>query len=194
MANKFSVAAFLKSVRFVHLCALVSIICANYGAAQTLPREIRGYKVHKTAVSVTNLQTNGGRIKLSVPVISDVSFSGVKVGVSAGIEDMPESGRVDFLTFYDFKINGLPVTIDEYREPFSFQKGENVVLPKPIDVNVSTTELLRVAKKEYKGFGDEWLITGHVFVFGKFRKFGMQFRRVVPIDINLRVKNPLSAD
>jgi hypothetical protein len=191
MTNRYRLTAFLKNGRLVSFFALL-MFCISSGAAQTLPKEIRGYKVHKTAVSVTN-SGGSGHIKLSVPVVSDVSFSGVKVTVSAEIEQVPESGRVDFLTFYDFKINGLPITIDEYNEPFSFQKGNNVTLPKPIDVNVNTIELLRVAKKEYKGFGDEWLVTGRVFVFGKFRKFGMEFRRVVPVDINLRIKNPLNA-
>jgi hypothetical protein len=193
MAIRLSFTAFLKNGRSALFCSPLLIICIAHGAAQSLPREIRGYKVHKTAVSVTGSEMHGSHIKLGVPVISDVSFSGVKVAVLAEIEEAPESGRIDFLTFHDFRINGLPVAIDEYREPFEFQKGHNITLPKPIEVNVGTIELLRAAENKNKGFGDDWLITGRVFVFGKFRKFGMEFRRVVPVDINLRVKNPLAA-
>ena len=37
----------------------------------------------------------------------------------------------------------------------------------------------------------EWIVTGRVFVFGKFRRYGLYHKRVVPIDLNLTIKNPL---
>jgi hypothetical protein len=114
--------------------------------------------------------------------------------VIVGIENVPQTGRVDFLTFHDFRINGLPITIDEYREPFKFQKGRPVYLPQPLEINVGTIELLRAARKGSDEFRGEWTVTGRVFVFGKFRRFGMEFRRVVPVDIDLKIKNPLPSD
>lgn len=40
---------------------------------------------------------------------------------------------------------------------------------------------------------DEWTVTGRVFVFGRFKKFGFDFKRVVPVEINLKIKNPLNS-
>jgi hypothetical protein len=45
--------------------------------------------------------------------------------------------------------------------------------------------------REMRDSKKEWTITGRVFVFGKFRKFGFEHKRVVPIDIHLTVANPI---
>ena len=37
----------------------------------------------------------------------------------------------------------------------------------------------------------KWSVTGTVFVFGKFKKYGINFKRVVPIKIDLTIANPL---
>jgi hypothetical protein len=38
---------------------------------------------------------------------------------------------------------------------------------------------------------DELQVTGTVFVFGKFKKMGFEFKRVIPVKIDLKIKNPL---
>lgn len=190
MARNNSVVARLICRRLVPFTLLFAAGAA-FALAQEFPSRIRGYKLHKTPVSVTNSDGLGGRLKIGVPAILDVSFSGIRVGVVVGIENIPQTGRVDFLTFHDFRINGLPITIDEYREPFKFQKGRSVYLPQPLEVNVGTIELLRAAREGSNEFRGEWTVTGRIFVFGKFRRFGMEFRRVIPVDIDLKIKNPL---
>jgi hypothetical protein len=52
---------------------------------------------------------------------------------------------------------------------------------------------LRGAVRELKDSKEEWSVTGRVFVFGKFKKFGFNFKRVVPVEINIKIKNPLRA-
>lgn len=170
---------------------LLLVAIAVFAAAQELPSKIRGYKLHKKPISVTTANGPTGHLKIGTPSISDISFSGVKFAVMISIDEAPETGRVDFLTFHDFKINGIPVTIDEYAESFKFQKGQTVSMPKPLDVNVGTIGLLEAARKGIDEFRGLWSITGRVFVFGKFRKYGMDFRRVVPVDVDLKIKNPL---
>jgi hypothetical protein len=177
--------------RFAPVLLLLAVTAA-FGVAQNLPSKIRGYKVYKKAVSVTAANGPTGSLKISTPSVEDVSFSGVKVAVTVGIDGVSETGRVDFLTFHDFKVNDIPVTIDEYNEPFRFQKGQTVSLPKPLGINVGAVELLDAARKGTDAFRSEWTITGRVLVFGKFKKYGMQFRRVVPIDIDLKIKNPFT--
>lgn len=164
------------------------------GFSQELPSKIRGYKLHKKPISVKTADGSAGRLKIEAPSVSDISFSGVKFAVTITIGEVPETGRIDFLTFHDFKINGIPVTVDEYAEPFKFQKGQTVSLPKPLGVNVGTIQLLEAAEKGADQFRGLWTITGRVLVFGKFRKYGMAFRSVVPVDIDLKVKNPLASE
>jgi hypothetical protein len=39
---------------------------------------------------------------------------------------------------------------------------------------------------------DKFHVTGRTLVFGKFKKFGMKFKRVIPVDFSLDVKFALS--
>ena len=192
MVRNNNMATCLNRRRFVSALIFLVVIAA-FGFSQALPSKIRGYKVYKKAVSVKTTDGPTGSLKISTPSVEDVSFSGVKVAVNIGVDGVPETGRVDFLTFHDFKINGIPVTINEYIEPFGFKKGQTVSLPKPLEINVGTVHLLDAARKGTDAFRGEWTVTGRVFVFGKFKKYGMQFRRVVPVDIDLRIKNPFAA-
>ena len=166
--------------------------------SQDLPREIRGYKVHKEKIAVVNGSDKSGAmenwkafIKVGEPDLVDVSLTGITLTISAEIKALEQSGKVDFLTFHDFRINGLEVEIEEYTDSFSFRKNENITLPKPARLFLPTEGILRGAWKEIKESKHEWTVTGRVFVFGKFRKMGFKFKRVVPIEIRLTIKNPL---
>ena len=166
--------------------------------AQDLPKEIRGYKVHRAKISVKN-QTkktdakdkSEAFIKVSEPELIDVSLAGITFELSAEIDSLRESGTVDFLAFHDFRVNGLAVDLEEYKESFEFRKNQIVILPKPIKVRLTTAQTLRGALSEIKDSRDEWTVTGRVFVFGRFKKSFLKFKRVVPIEINLKIKNPL---
>ncbi|HTK38683.1 MAG TPA: hypothetical protein VL325_09340 [Pyrinomonadaceae bacterium] len=192
MAKSNSTTARLIGRRFIFFLLLLGAIVA-FAPAQDLPSKIRGYKLHKKPISVTNSKGPTGDLKIGVPSVTNVSISGVKFAVTVAIDKVPETGRVDFLTFNDFKINGIPVTIDEYTESFRFNKGQAVSLSEPLGVSIGTAELFGAARKEVDRFRGEWTVTGRVFVFGKFRKYGMEFRRVVPVDIDLKIKNPLAS-
>jgi hypothetical protein len=166
--------------------------------AQELPKEIRGYKVHKTSISVkTSANKAPARsgpealVKIGDPAITDLSFTGITFEIPAEITAFDQSGRVDFLTFHDFKVDGLAIDIQEYRNPFSFRKNELVVLPKPTRIFLGAGQIVKAAWKEIAETKKEWTITGRVFVFGKFKKLGFSFKRVIPVDINLTIRNPL---
>ncbi len=166
--------------------------------AQDLPKEIRGYKVHREEISVKN-QTektdaknkSEAVVKVGEPELVDVSLSGITFELSAEIDSLGQSGTIDFLTFHDFRVNGLAVDLEEYKEPFEFRKNQTAVLPKPIKIRLSTAQTLRGALSELKKSRDEWTVTGRVFVFGQFKKSFLKFKRVVPVEINLKIKNPL---
>src|SRR5690606_32894314 len=94
-------------------------------AAQELPERIRGYKVHQEniVVATTNEAPNSDAfITIGEPSLNDVSLTGISFALSAELKAIHQSGSIDFLTFYDFKVNGIPVTIDEYKSPLSCKK------------------------------------------------------------------------
>jgi len=166
--------------------------------AQNLPNEIRGYKVYRAEISVKNkIEKNGATdksetfVKIGEPEIVDVSLTGITLEISAEIESSSQSGTVDFLTFHDFRADNLALEVEEYKESFQLEKNKAVILPKPIKIFLSTKQTLRGAFKEMKESKEEWTVTGRVFVFGRFKKSFLKFKRVVPIEINLKIKNPL---
>jgi hypothetical protein len=166
------------------------------GYAQDLPKEIRGYKVHDEKVVVSTREANQGSAGVVVapsdPKLIDLSVTGVTFELTPQIHAMPQSGTVYFITFNDFRVNGIPVEVEEYTESFPFRRNEPLTLPKPARVFMPTHRILQAAWKEMKESKKEWTVTGRVFVFGKFRKFGFSFKRVVPVDISVTIRNPIS--
>lgn len=187
------------------IAALFAVIftCAISVFAQDLPKEIRGYKVHKAKISVVNQNektsvSKSGKndesealVNVSTPELVEVSLTGITLELSAEIEASEQSGKVDFLTFYDFRVNDLAVDVEEYKESFEFKKNQKIALPKPIKIFVGAGQTLRGALAEFNESKTEWTVTGRIFVFGHFKKAGFSFKRVVPVEINLKIENPL---
>lgn len=178
---------------FVFLMFTPLVFCA-----QDLPDEIRGYKVYKADVSVKTSADKTERknkaeafVKVGKPELVEVSLTGITFEVSSEIDSLEQSGKIDFLAFHDFRINGLAVEIEEFKESFAFKKNETLILPKPVKVFLGTGQALRGALNEFRNSKDEWTVTGRVFVFGKFKKMGFYFKRVVPVEINIKINNPL---
>jgi hypothetical protein len=174
--------------------ALLMLSAASFGlTAQQLPNRIRGYKVYKKPVLITGDDTGTVSpidLKFDAPVVAGVSLSGVTIELPAEITSSAETGRVEFIAFHDFRINGLPIEINDYDAAFVFQKGRRTELPKPIVIRFGTLEILKAAYREHAGSRDEWLVTGRVIVFGKFRKFGFEFKRAIPVDVAVKLKDP----
>lgn len=165
---------------------------------QKYPDKIRSYKVYQTKISVKTESEKSPEksdaeafVKIGEPELADFSLTGITLEIPAEIEGIEQNGKVDFLSFEDFKVNGLDVEIEEYTESFEFKKKEKIVLPKPVKIFIGTGQTLRGAYKELKDSKNEWTVSGRVFVFGKFKKFGFNFKRVVPVEINLKIENPV---
>ena len=199
--NKFCKTYKFGNQRFliVFIGVLLSVFSAR---AQDLPKEIRGYKVHRAKISVKNQGEKTGDsksvkndseafVKVGEPELTDASLTGITFEISAEIDSLEQSGKVDFLTFKDFRVNGLAVEIEEYGESFEFKRGEKIVLPKPVKIFVGAVQTLRGALSEINDSPPQWTVTGRVFVFGRFKKAGFKFKRVVPVEINIQVENPL---
>jgi len=164
-----------------------------------LPSRIRGYKVYKTDVSVFPKGADGAGsegitvfVDFGKPRPFELSLLGFTFSISTSVEVLEQSGTVDFITFSDVRINGKPVKISEHGSPFKFKKKQSVQLKPPIRVSVGVFSTLQTALEELTDSKDHWKITGRAFVFGKFKKGFFKFKRVIPVDFNLRVENPLN--
>ncbi len=184
-------------IYFIRVLLLV-LLSFTFAQAQDLPKQIRGYKVYEAKISVKNQTEKNGAadesqalVKIGEPEITDVSLAGITLEISAEIVSSAQSGTIDFLTFQDFRVNDLAVDVEEYRETFQLEKNKPAILPKPIKIFLGAKQTLRGVSKELKESQKEWTVTGKVFVFGRFKKSFLKFKRVVPIEINLKIKNPL---
>lgn len=182
------------------IASVILLLFAFVTGAQDLPDKIRDYKVYKakvrvaTATSATTPNADDGEavVKIGEPRIIDVGLAGVTFEADAELGVIPQSGRVDFLTFRDFRVNGMAIEFDEYNYSFDVKRGVAMRLPKPVRGLVSSLNIAKAAYKEMVESKSTWQVTGTVFVFGKFKKFGFKFKRVVPVRIELKVKNPLT--
>jgi hypothetical protein len=188
---------FLKISVSLCLCGLIFVFNLK---AQDLPDEIRGYKVHRAKISV---QTQSERNKppedfavavdFGEPKLVKVSPLGTTFEVPVEMTVFNQSGKIDFLTFRDFRVNNLKVEIEEYDEAFEIEKNKPARLRKPIKIFVAATQTIKGGLREIFQSEKEWQVTGRVFVFGKFKKLGFKFKRVVPVDVNLKITNPLES-
>ena len=192
----------LKLLQFLNFSVLlVSLWFVSPAHAQNLPDEIRGYKVHKAKISVTNKtgkrtekDNSEAYVRLTEPELADTSLTGLTFEISAEIEPLDYRGKVDFLTFRNFKVNGLDVEIEEYANSFEFKKNQSIALPKPVKIFLGTGQALRGAVSELRDSKTEWTVTGTIFVFGRFKKWGFNIKRVVPVEVSVKIKNPLKTE
>lgn len=187
---------------FKDLFLFLSLILFLAGSlySQNLPDKIRGYKVYKNTITIEDKSENNEKnkdfnleVNLDNPELAEVTALGLKLELGGKVTVYGQSGTIDFISFKDFSVNGLSVEIQEYKKPFEFKKDEPFTLEKPIEMFISTTQTLRGAWKEAKDSKEEWLVTGKIFVFGRFKKFGFNFKRAVPVEVKIKIPNPLKS-
>src|SRR5687768_16471571 len=173
----------------------LAFLFASAVGAQELPGSIRGYKVHKEKISITqSLKTEPGTqpvVTIGEPEATDVSLTGVELQFPVEIFSPGQSGKVDFLTFHEIRVNNILVDVPEYATRFEFKKDTLFQLPEPAKVFLPTARIVQAAWRDMRDSRQSWTVTGRVFVFGKFRKYGFHHKRVVPIDFSLTIPNPL---
>ena len=181
-------------------CAAIPILIvlvAGVAAAQKLPDKINGYKVYDAKISITtdNLvpgrSDHDARIKLSDPKLADIGLYGATIEIAATVTSAKQSGTIDLVTSKDIFVNVFKVDVEDYNHAFTFKKGESTALPKPARITLKISSLPRAAYNELVHSKTELAVTGTAFVFGKFKKMGFSFKRVVPVKLDLKVKNPL---
>lgn len=181
---------------------LIPLFFAGTGIGQDLyndlPGKIRGYKVHSERIIVSTDNNSKSEqnstetiVNIGEPLLVKASLTGITFELPAEIKSGMQSGKVDLITFYDIQVNGIPVNVDEYKKPFALRRGETVTLPEPASIFLPTGRILQAAWYEMREKKEEWHISGRAFVFGKFRKYGFYHKRVVPIDIDIMIPNPV---
>lgn len=188
---------------WIVFCRWSVIWCLSGGlvCAQEMPDKIRGYKVYKEKVVVQSDRAGPAanedlrvEVNFDEPAVTDLSLLGVTFDLGGELTVFGQSGTVDFISFKGFKVNDVSVAIEEYREAFDFKKGETQKLKKPVKIFVGAGGILSGALKEWRDSKKIWTVRGRVLVFGRFNKFGIKFKRVIPVDVDLLIENPLAAN
>lgn len=172
------------------LIALLSIS----GFAQDLPDKIDGYPIHKAAITLKgggSAPSERPYLVVGTPTVSDVSLGGITLAILGNLEAAGYDGLVHRMSFREFRVNGIEVKVEDFNTPFKVNKRGPTILPAPATVFLPTSNVLNAAWKEITDSKEDWLVTGTVIVFGKFKKFGFSFKRAIPVKIDLTIKNPL---
>jgi hypothetical protein len=198
---------------------LIALFSALAAQARTYPDKIRGYKVERTVVEVKkprtdNSSNNKGQstagqndgataddsdvdqlIQFGQPELARASPLGITFAVPIVVAPVTQKGHVDFLVFEDMVINGRSVEISDYNRSFDLPNKDSLTLKDPLRIYIYLPNALLAAIGEWTDSKDAWPVTGRVYVFGKFKKsvwgISTSFKRCVPVELNLTMRNPL---
>jgi len=181
----------------------------NSGA---LPKEVRGYKIHRARVEMKKTNEPGKKpdkkskekseqdeydedepilVRLGEPELVGVSPLGVTFDVPVIVAAVKQQGDVDLLVFEDMKVNDTPVTIDDHVHPFKLPNKEPLTLAPSVRIFVSTPQAVLRTIDEVLSSKETWPVTGRIYVCGHFKKLMLKFKRAVPVELQTTVTNPL---
>jgi Holliday junction resolvase len=170
------------------------------------PDNIRGYKVERTVIEVKSAKNNTGaannRVKsddsnvdqlitFGKPALARVTPLGITFEVPIVVAPVTQNGKVDFLVFEDIEINGHSVDISEYNHSFNLPGNAPLTLKSPLNIYIYLPGAMLAAIGEWTDSRETWPVTGRVYVFGKFKKSLFSFKRCVPVELDLTMRNPL---
>lgn len=130
-------------------------------------------------------------IKLGKPQLARVTPLGITFEVPIVVAPVKQKGHIDFLLFEDMVVNGRSVEIDEYHREFDLPNKQPLVLREPLSFYIYLPGALLAAVDEWSNSKETWPVTGRIYVFGKFKKFGFSFKRCIPVELNVTMRNPL---
>jgi hypothetical protein len=181
---------------FCSLSIIAAVSIVVFG--QSSPSNIRGYKVYNARIVVSTNANDGplkadAIVKIDTPALESVGLGGIVLTVGGEITPAKQSGKVDLLAFRDFRINGVAVEIDEYQHSFVLKELRTFRFDAPVRVRVSKKGIAVAASNELAGSRKKWAVSGTVLVFGKFRRYGFDFKRVIPVHIDIEIDNPIKS-
>ena len=195
---------------------LLLFITGTTALAQTrsYPKEIRGYKIERTAIEIKEPDSknrnskNDGQIEaqnvsdsdvdaliqFGKPQLARVTPLGITFKVPIVVAPVTQKGRVDFLMFEDMTVNDTSVQIDEYHRAFDLPNKNPSTLRDPLSFYIYLPSAVLAAIGDWSDSKATWPVTGRVYVFGKFKKGLFSFKRCVPVELNLTMRNPLKGN
>ncbi|HBB88786.1 MAG TPA: hypothetical protein DC047_14335 [Blastocatellia bacterium] len=184
----------------------------NEGTTRPMPKEVRGYKIHRAQVEMKKPESGKKKdkksekekfakdeydetepilIRLGEAELVGVTPLGVTLDVPVILAAVKQQGDVDLLVFEDMKVNDTPVTLDDYVHPFKLPNKEPLTLAPSIRIFVSTPQAVLRTIDEVINSKEVWPVTGRIYVCGNFKKFLFTFKRAVPVELQTSIKNPL---
>ena len=191
---------------------LLLLITGPSALAQTrsYPKEIRGYQIERTAIEIRkpdaktrnskNNQTEeqnisdsdvDALIQFGKPQLARVTPLGITFKVPIVVAPVTQKGHVDFLMFEDMTVNDTSVQIGEYQHGFDLPNKQPATLRDPLSFYIYLPSAVLAAIGDWSDSKATWPVTGRVYVFGKFKKSLFSFKRCVPVELNLTMRNPL---
>ena len=187
---------------------------ANEGATRPMPKEVRGYKIHRAQVEMKKPSESGKKkpdkksekekferdeydetepllVRLGDPELVGVTPLGVTFDIPVILAAVKQQGDVDLLVFEDMKVNDTPVTLDDYVHPFKLPNKEPLTLVPSVRIFVSTPQAVLRTIDDVFNSKEVWPVTGRIYVCGKFKKFVFTFKRAVPVELQTSIRNPL---
>ena len=133
-------------------------------------------------------------IQFGQPHLVRATPLGITFEVPIVVSAVKQSGRVDFLVFEDMVVNGTSVDVDEYHHTFDLPNKQPLILREPLRFYIFLPNALLAALGDWSESKEIWPVTGRVYVFGKFKKSLFSFKRVVPVELSLNMRNPLKGE
>lgn len=198
------------------LCLLLLVLAPLVNAQDAgsslrpLPKEVRGYQVHRARVEPKKVSSSDTRekraekderkdeydetepllIRLGEPALVQVSPLGVTFDVPVILAPVKQSGDVERLVFEDMRVNDIPVSLPDYEHKFKLPNKDPLALTPSIRIFVSTPQAVLRTIDEIFNSREVWPVTGRIYVCGKFKKFLLKFKRAVPVELDTTVRNP----
>ena len=192
---------------FLILLVLASAIdaAAQPKESDTLPKEVRGYKVHRARVELKKTKESDLKnsekeeyvevepllIRLGEAKLVSVTPLGLTFDVPVILATVKQEGDVDRLVFEDMSVNDMPVNIDDYIHPFKLPGKEPLTMVPPLRIFVSTPQAVLRTIDEVLNSKEVWPVTGRIYVCGHFKKFLFKVKRAVPVELQSSINNPL---
>lgn len=174
---------------------LIFLLLAAFAVAgQTYPDRIDGYKVHKKPVVIRSNDQKADQRDLDLrfddPVFSGASITAIKFELQASVRS-ERSGTIEKIRFEHLTVNGISVEVSEFSTAFELDSDDLVKLPERFKARVSSLRAAKAVWLELTDSKKEWRVKGTAYIFGRFKRFGMTFRRAIPVEFDLSVKNPI---
>jgi hypothetical protein len=195
----------LRSLFLVFLAGLYGVNLSAQskadGSAHDYPKSIRGYKLEKARIRVSKLKSESrgdpgedvpdAIVQIGTAKLESITPLGITFQLPVTLSAVKQGGHVDFLTFEDVVVNGTQVQVEDYHSEFELPVTGTAELPSPIKVSISLPHAFFGVLDEWSDSKSTWNISARVYVFGRFRKFLMKFKRVIPVEIQQEISNPL---